>query len=344
MRELIISKNDEGQRLNKYLLKYLNNAGSSFIYKMLRKKNIVLNDKKANGNELLNVNDSIKLYLAEDTIEKFRNSKPVHSPSDNKDIYSRDVKILYQNEDILALHKPSGMLSQKAQATDYSINEYVIDYCIKNKLLSDNETETFKPSVCNRLDRNTSGIIMAGISLKGSQQLAEAFKQHDIEKYYYTIVNGVFKDKKRCRAYLRKDNSSNTSKVISEKDFSKLNKDEQKAYKLIDTEFVPMAHNERLTVLRIRIYTGKSHQIRAHLKFLGYPMIGDFKYGASNTNKYMEQKYGLKNHLLHSGEIILYNFSSDNNTNLKITDKLPQIFSDICRGERISWEPGIHEV
>lgn len=343
MRELIITKNDEGQRLNKYLHKYLNNAGSSFIYKMLRKKNIVLNDKKANGNEILNVNDNIKLYLAEDTIEKFRKKEPVNISSEIPDIYSKDVIILYQNDDVLALHKPSGMLSQKAQAKDYSINEYVIDYCIKNGIISDNETETFKPSISNRLDRNTSGIIMAGISLKGSQLLADAFKHHNIEKYYYTIVNGVFKNKKRCKAYLRKDNNSNISTVISENDYSKLNIEEQKAYKLIDTEFIPIANNKRMTVLRIRIFTGKSHQIRAHLKYLGYPMIGDCKYGNPVTNKYIEQKYGLKSHLLHSGEIILYNLSPDNNTDLRITDKLPQIFFDICKGENILWEPGTHE-
>ena len=124
MRELIISKNEANQRLDKYLAKYLNQAPTSFIYKMLRKKNIVLNGKKAAGKEKLQAGDSVKLFLAEDTIEKkhtVRKRLPGHMP-----------EVIYEDADVLLLNKPAGMLSQKANPSDVSVVDYITEYLLRS--------------------------------------------------------------------------------------------------------------------------------------------------------------------------------------------------------------------
>lgn len=338
MIEINITDNESGQRLNKYLMKYLNSAPSSFIYKMLRKKNIVLNDKKAQGDELLSQGDVIKLYLADDTISKFKTtSKTVNNGATvgNKSFVtdlSRKLNILYENKDIMAVHKDAGVLSQKASKDDYSINEAICDYVANNHKYD--HSDTFKPSVCNRLDKNTSGIILAGITLRGSQYLSKALKDRSLDKFYFTIVKGQFKNKITCQAYINKDSDKNLSKVISQEEYDKFkqSKDfDSKSYSRIMTEFIPISFNGDSTLLKIKLITGKSHQIRAHLKYLGYPMAGDIKYGNKTYNLYMKNNYKLANHLLHAGIVYL-----DKNT--VINDPLPEIFIRICKGEGLDYK------
>lgn len=297
MIELIITKNEEGSRLNKICLKYLNEAPSSFIYKMIRKKNIVLNDKKVQGDEILKIGDCIKFYLADDTINKFRNFKMVMARS------NPNLDIIFENQDIIIVNKKAGVLSQKAKEDDYSINEMIIDYAINSNILTNKQLETFKPSICNRLDRNTSGIILAGLSLKGSTYLSDIIRNHAIQKYYFTIVSGDFDSIGLLDGYISKDEISNTSSIISVNEYKRLGS--PKNYLYFKSEYYKLLYKNNLSYIKIRLITGKSHQIRAHLKYLGFPIIGDTKYGDYRTNKSFCDKYKLKYHLLHAGEIIL---------------------------------------
>ena len=299
MRELVVSKNEAGQRFDKYLFKYLNKAGSGFVYQMLRKKNIVLNDKKAAGNERLNVGDVVKLYLAEDTINSFidltQNKKEKTSKKTNI-----KLDIIYRDDNVLLVNKPSGILSQKAVQSDISINEVIIDYVLENNIISEKEFHTFKPSVCNRLDRNTSGIIAAGISLKGSQMLSELFRDRTIEKYYLALVKGKVTESKTIEGYLTKDTISN-----------KVNIDKSNGEDYIKTAYEPVSYFNNMTLLMVHLYTGKTHQIRAHLASIGHPIVGDMKYGNKAMNDEAYRKYGIKNQLLHAYKLVFPKLSDE---------------------------------
>ncbi len=319
MRELRINDKVCGQRLNKYLLKYLDRAGSSFVYKMLRKKNITLNDKKAKGDELLSCGDVVKLYLSDETIEKFKSSGLKDTGNAKKSSFN--LTVLYEDEHIIAVHKPQGVLSQKAKDDDYSINEAIVDYCISRNIISDEDV--FKPSVCNRLDRNTSGIILAGKSLHGSQLLTSMLRERKLDKYYYTIVEGCFDKRFEDSAYIRKDREYNKSYVIPAEEFNN-----DKAYSMIKTSFTPICTGRRFSLIRVKLITGKSHQIRAHLAYLGYPVIGDYKYGSEEINRYVRDNFKLKHQLLHAGQI----FFPDG---LEIRDMLPDIFKTICENDML---------
>jgi 23S rRNA pseudouridine955/2504/2580 synthase len=291
MKEIIVSANEAGQRFDKLLQKYLNNAPSSFIYKMLRKKNITLNNKKAGGNEKLVVGDTIKIFLSDDTYNKFSSKRTNSYPYTNLDI-------IYEDENILLINKPADMLSQKAKADDVSLNEYMIGYLLKNQRLTEEEMVSFKPSVCNRLDRNTTGLIIAGVSLAGLQVMSDLLKNRLMDKYYLCVVSGVVKETKEIDGYLTKD--SKTNKVKIEKSKNGSTKD---GSDYIKTKYIPLCSNDNLTLLKVKLITGKPHQIRAHLSSIDHPIIGDYKYGNRHLNSMFKEKYNIKSQLLHSYEL-----------------------------------------
>ena len=165
MKSVIVNSNEAGQRLDKLLGKYLNLAGKGFLYKMMRKKNITLNGKKCDGSEKLSEGDEIRLFLSDETIEKFSQVRV-------QKVRKTKLDLVYEDSHILLINKPSGMLSQKAKDTDESLVEYVIAYLMETGQLTVEQLRSFHPSVCNRLDRNTSGLVAAGKSLVCSFKLS----------------------------------------------------------------------------------------------------------------------------------------------------------------------------
>ena len=288
----MIEKNEAGQRLDKFLAKYMNEAAKSFFYKMMRKKNITLNGKKCEGNEKLAEGDVVKLFLAEDTIEKF-------SSVQVQEVKKVDLDILYEDDEIILVNKPAGMLSQKAKETDESLVEYLIDYLLGSGKLTESGLRAFRPSVCNRLDRNTSGIVAAGKSLAGLQMLSGVFKDRSIHKYYQCLVSGEIRDVKTVDGWLLKDEKKNQVRILTDveaKRFGGRGGDEEP--KRIRTKYEPIATDGRFTLLKVTLLTGRSHQIRAHLASLGHPIVGDFKYGG--VSKVNPSGRTVKYQLLHS--------------------------------------------
>ncbi|MCR5792244.1 MAG: RluA family pseudouridine synthase [Lachnospiraceae bacterium] len=296
MKTLTITTLEEGQRFDKYLQKYLRNASKGFIYKMLRKKNITLNGKKADGSEKLANGDMVALFFKEETLEIFTQDANASARANQPtDVLPVKLDILYEDENILLINKPAGMLSQKARREDVSFIEYLTDYLLQSGALTNETLKVFRPGICNRLDRNTSGIIVAGKTLNGLSRMNRHFKDRTIDKYYYSIVKGVIPHKERVTAYLQKNRSHNKV-IIKNTYFEGADK--------IETEYEPVTCNGEYTLVRVKLITGKSHQIRAHLKHIGHPVVGDGKYGDVNTNKYFKKNFKLTHHLLHAGVLV----------------------------------------
>ncbi len=304
MREIRVQENEAGQRLDKYLRKYFPSAPDSFLYKMLRRKNILLNGKKAQGSSLLCVGDVICLYLSEDTIEKFRQSQDMAenlSGSSGADTcWDVSASIIYENPHILILNKPVGILSQKAAPQDVSVVECVTRYLLDSGQLTEEELRTFHPAVCNRLDRNTSGLIIAGKSLAGLQIMDKLLRRREIGKYYLCAVFGRITRKQQISGWLVKDPETNRVTVSARKP----DREEEKTSSAkIETAYQPLAFSKDVTLLRVHLLTGKPHQIRAHLASEGHPLVGDYKYGNRKLNEEYRRRYGIGSQLLHAYEL-----------------------------------------
>lgn len=365
MRQIDVGMNEAGQRLDKLLAKVLKEAPKSFHYKMLRKKNITLNDHKADGSEKLNQGDVVKIYLAEETYRKFAGEAPERAeqemsapeigdtgaerkasgreasqkaePNTRNNRKSQNAEaieqlgigVLYEDEHILLLNKPAGVLSQKAKPEDISAVEWVVDHERKRGRVTEESLRTFRPGVCNRLDRNTSGILIAGVSLPGLQTMSEVLKDRSMHKYYLCLVSGRVSERQHITGYLTKNESTNQVKITKKA----INSQSQ----WIETEYEPIAGNDRVTLLKVLLLTGRSHQIRAHLASIGHPLIGDTKYGSEKVNRYYKKNYQVSAQLLHSYRLELPKFEGrlDYLSSRCFEAPLPEDFAKVLTGEHI---------
>ncbi len=293
MKEFIIQKNEENQRFDKYLKKLLPNASTSFLYKMMRKKNIVINKKKVEGNEKLKAGDVVSIFLSDETFEKFHvNLEELKKEYDAlKSLSLKGLKVIYEDEEMIVADKPYNMLSQKASDKDLSANEYLLGYMINKGELSFEEYQTFRPSVVNRLDRNTTGLLLFGKTLHALQKLGEDIRERKIEKYYRAVVAGELKEALELKGYLLKDEKTNKVSY---------HKEQVEGSDYIETGVKPILCKNGLTLVEIHLITGKTHQIRLHLSTIGHPILGDMKYGDEKTNKKYYESHKVNHQLLHA--------------------------------------------
>ena len=316
MQILIVKKNEAGQRLDKLLAKYMSKAPKSFFYKMLRKKNITLNGKKAEGSEKLQEQDEIRLFLSDETIAGFQEQNRVLAEKQTKAAERGQklplankqklpaLSVLYEDDDVLLLNKAAGVLSQKAAAEDVSLVEQLTEYLLEKGAITKEELISFRPGVCNRLDRNTSGLVIAGKSLLGLQVMSELLKERTVHKFYRTIVAGEMKNGKKLSGYLYKDEKKNQVFVFATLEEAKKQGACMEQLSKIETAYMPIAKGQGYTLLEVELITGKTHQIRAHLASIGHPIVGDTKYGNAKVNAELQKATGLRYQLLHAYRLV----------------------------------------
>ena len=283
MREFIINESENGLTLEKYVFKVLKTAPMSFIYKLFRKKDIKVNGHHQDKKFRLSENDVVAIYISEQQFEEFLQEKQLTPNTKIKDW------IVYEDDNVLFVNKPKGLLVQKSDARDESLDQYVIEYLMATNQYDPNKEKGFVPGPAHRLDRNTSGLVVFGKNHNALTLLFDLFKNHDlINKHYLALVVGqVEKEKDTIDAPLLKDEESNTVRV------AKNGKTAKTVYKLIKK------YNQ-YSLLDVTLLTGRTHQIRVHVAYIGHPIVGDSKYGNFEANKEFKQKFGFSSQFLHA--------------------------------------------
>lgn len=265
MIEVRINENDSNQRFDRFLRKYLKNASLSIIQKNIRKKNFKINDKRAKKDDFVKYGDIIRMYITDEDYQKWVRK-------DNFEASDFDLDIIYEDENILIIDKKSGVLSHAANPSDYGKNlvDQMTSYLYKTNKVNSRDL-TFRPSIVNRLDRNTAGLIIGAKNSKTLRSLNEAIRNGKINKYYLTIVEGEIK----------KDFAIDTN--ISKFENKNMVKDNKEGKRII-TKFHPLESKNNFTLLECELITGKTHQIRYSLNKNSTPIIGDRKYSKSKIN------------------------------------------------------------
>lgn len=279
-----IGKNEQNQRLDKFLRKYLGKAPLSYIYKAIR-KDVKVNGKRSKEDYILELGDTVTLYIADDVIESYR--KKVETTR-----AKRQFKIAYEDENLIIVEKPFGLLTHgdRNEKKNHLANQ-VVDYLIETGSYNPRIERTFTPAPVNRLDRNTTGLVLFGKTNLAVQQLNQMIREKDkVSKCYMTIVAGNLKRELHLRDRMVKDRENNKVTVLSM---------DQEGLEM-ETIVRPLQSSGRHTLVEVEIITGRTHQIRAHLAKAGHPVIGDVKYGDKRVNGYVRQRFDLNTQLLHA--------------------------------------------
>ncbi len=281
MRSFTINSNDAGQRLDKFISKSTYGMPKSLMYKFIRTKRIKVNRGRAHENDMLKVGDIVEMYIPEEFFE---------TASETVTDYSR-VKlvpdIVYEDENILLCNKKPGILVHTGDEGDrdradaderetliYALTAYLVN---KGEYQPENEA-SFAPALCNRIDRNTGGIVILAKNAAALRCLNEAIRENRVHKRYLCAVHGRLTGERTLRAYHRKDHRTNTVSITS---------DMKPGSREIVTHYKALSYNAELdlTLVEIALITGRTHQIRAHMEFIGHPLLGEGKYGVNRDDR-----------------------------------------------------------
>lgn len=283
MKEIIITKQDEGKRIDKYVRKVLSDAPLSFIYRLFRKKDVKINNKPKDISYILKDQDVLRIYVTDKQLVEFAKPKEMHKVKVNLDI-------IYEDENILIINKPRGILIHgDASEKRMTLSNQVLNY-LYSKGEYNPANNGFIPGPAHRLDRNTSGVVIFGKKITILQELYELFKNRDaISKCYLLLVNGVIKKDGIIDAPLLKDEEKGLVKV----DYG-LNS------KTAITKYFVRHNYSEYTLIESELITGRTHQLRVHFAFIDHPICGDNKYGNFSLNKKFSKDFNFDNQFLHA--------------------------------------------
>lgn len=268
---VIVSKNDAGQRLDKFLTKTYRHLPTSLLYKAIRKKDIRLNGKRCEASSRLSEGDELYLFLPDDALE-------IAPPTYAFMHASKQLDVVYEDEHLLLLNKKAGLL---VHPDDREFGDTLIfrvqRYLYEKGEYDPADEQSFAPALVNRIDRNTSGIVIAAKTAAALRILNEKLKRREIQKYYLCIVHGTLPKKEdTLEAYLEKNESRNRVYISDT---------QKEGARTIRTRYRVLEEKNGFSLLEIHLLTGRTHQIRAHLASIGHPLLGDGKYGTNALNK-----------------------------------------------------------
>lgn len=259
MREITIGENDSGQRLDRFLDKYLPKASSSFLQKMIRTKKIKCNKKRAKPSQMIKEGDRIQFYLYEEVLRPLEEDKKIPKSKIS-------LSIVYEDDDIAVIDKPAGLLSHAATARDYGHNvvDAFVDLMIAKDEYQPRQEHSFKPALANRLDYNTAGLLIGLKNHRAAMAINQALASGKIQKYYLCYCAGKLDGEKTIDSELEKSGKT-----------MKLSKNGKRAI----TRVSPIYVSKDFSYAEILLVTGRYHQIRAHMASIGHPLLGDKRYG-----------------------------------------------------------------
>lgn len=277
MKEYTVNKNDAGQRLDKFMSKAAKNLPKSLLYKAIRTKKIKVNRKRAEIDQILTEGDTVTCFLPPQFLD---------------DAYSADLfytltpslTVAYEDDNIIICDKRPGMLCHPDDEGDNNtLIEHIKAYLYRKGEYSPDKENSFVPSLCNRIDRNTGGLVIAAKNAAALRDMNEIIRSRSVSKYYLCAVHGVPSPAEATlTAYLYKDTKNNTVTVYD--------KPKQGRVKIV-TGYKVLSVKDGDALLEVRLYTGKTHQIRSHLSYIGHPLLGDGKYGVNRDDKKAGYKY-----------------------------------------------------
>lgn len=292
MRKFVINKNDAGQRVDKFITKAVPDLPQSMMYKSIRNKNIKLNRKRCEISTRLCEGDILELYIKD---EFFSDAPAEHdflaAPA--------DIDVVFEDENIMLINKKAGLVVHEddTNTRDTLINR-IRHYLYDNGEYDPDDENSFAPSLCNRIDRNTSGIVIAAKNAEALRILNEKIKNRELEKRYLCITVGVPPKKHdTMTAYLKKNSTDNMVRISDKR---------LPDYLTAVTEYTVLRTKGQLALLEVLLHTGRTHQIRAHMAHIGCPLLGDGKYGINSVNR----EYKLKTQALCSYKL-KFAFTSD---------------------------------